>query len=405
MSSTLLPTLSEAMVRRQPVVRADRTVHGYAVSVVVRPPKTRAQEVRSIDDLVHEQYERLDLATLAGTLVVFVRATTAMCTSDWPLPETPGGLILEVPPAFAGLPDAIEHLVRLRAAGVGLALGDFQPGGAQDALLPHVDFAKVDLERGTAAAAAAISLAHLHAVTVVAERVDTEAAVTFCAAHRVELLQGPLFQRDAPTTTREFTAGEQQCFGLLTLLARAGDGGEVDYDAVVAMIKSDPELTMRVLHLVNSAAYALRGRVDSVHQAVVLLGPVPLSSLAAAAIVHAGDHTMSGLWFVLTRATACRTLAGDDAAYTVGLLSAVASQQRIAPAALIARTGVSADVAMAVESLSGTYGPVLAAVLAYEENDFSTVEATGLPLFDVARGYLGAVTDALGTVTTLSSVG
>jgi len=373
--------------------------------MILRAPRLRSDQLRSLDDLVHEQYERLDLATLAGTQVVFVRATAAMLISDWPLPDTPGGLILELPHTFATRSDAAEHLVRLRAAGVGLALGDFRSGGAQDALLPYVDFVKVDLERGRTPSATAIAQAHLHAVTVIAERVDTEAAVAFCAAHGVELLQGPLFQRDAPTTERAFTAGEQQCFELLKLLAVAGENGEVDYDAVVQMIGSDPELTMRVLHLVNGTGYALRDRVDSVRQAVVLLGPVPLSSLAAAAIVHAGDHTMSGLWFVLTRALACRTLAEDDAAYTVGLLSAVASQQRIDPAALVARTGVSVDVAGAVESLTGIYGPLLSAVLAYEENDFTAVAATGLPLFDVARAYLGAVTEALGTVTTLSNIG
>jgi len=390
----------EATVFRQPVVRPNRTVHGYAISVLVRPPSTPARSVRGLDDVVHAEYERLDLATLAGTQIVFVRATTAMLVSDWPLPETPGGLVLEIPRVFAAMPDAAAHLVRLTAAGVGLALGDYQPGGDQDALLPFVQFAKVDLELGDALASAAILEAHRAEVAVIAERVDTEAAVEFCATHRVELLQGPLFQRDTTAVEREFTAGELQCFELMRLLSV----DELDHNAVVGMISADPELTMRVLHLVNSSSFALSSRVDSVRRAVVLLGPPPLSSLAAAALINAGSYTMSGLWFVLTRAVACRALAGDDAAYTVGLLSAVASQLRIAPAELIARTGVSDDIALALESLSGAYGPTLAAVLAYEENDVEGVEQTGLAQFEVAHAYLDAVTEALGTVTTLSGL-
>lgn len=389
----------EATVFRQPVVRPNRTVHGYAVSVVVRPPLAAAHRVRSIDDLVHAEYEKLDLATLAGTQVVFVRATTAMLVSAWPLPATPGGLVLEIPRGFAAMPDAAAHLVRLTAAGVGLALGDYQAGGDQDALLPFVHFAKVDLELGDALCSAAIIQAHRAEVAVIAERVDTEAAVQFCATHGVELLQGPLFQRDTTAVEREFTAGELQCIELLTLLA----SDDVDHDAVTHMISSDPELTMRVLHLVNSSALGLRAKVDSVRQAVVLLGPTPLSALAAAALAGAGDHAMSGLWFVLTRAVACWALAGDEAAYTVGLLSGVASQLKIEPAELIARTGVSDEVAAAVTTQSGVYGPVLAAVLAYEENDSVAVEATGLAQFDVAHAYLDAVTDALGTVTSLST--
>ena len=53
---------------------------------------------------------------------------------------------------------------------------------------------------------------------------------------------------------------------------------------------------------------------------------------------------MTGLWYLLSRAVACRTLARDEIGYTVGLLSAVAAQLRVAPADLVARAGVSADV-------------------------------------------------------------
>ena len=394
-------TRTEVTMHRQPVVRPDRAVHGYAISVVVRAPITAAHHGGELDALVHAEYEKVDLATLAGTDPVFVRATTAMLVSEWPLPETPGGLILEVPRHFIELPDAAAHLGRLRVAGLGLALADYMPGGPQDDLLPLVDFAKVDLGRGDDVAADAIYRAHLSGVDVIAERVDTEAAVQFCATHAVELLQGPLFQRDAAPTAREFTAGELQCLDLIQLLS----ADVVDHDGVVRVIGSDPELTMRVLHLINSSAFALRGKVDSISRAVVLLGPRPLSALAASSLAGASGDAISGLWFVLTRAVTCRSLAGDDVAYTVGLLSAVASQLRIAPAALVERTGVSDDVGNAVLSLSGPYAPVLAAVLAHEENDIAGVEATGLAQFDVAHAYLAAVADSLGTVMSLSELG
>jgi len=388
----------EVTVHRQPVVRPDRSVHGYAVSVVVRAPLTQAHRADELDALVHTEYEKLDLATLAGGTVVFVRATAGMLISDWPLPETPGGLVLEVPRHFADLPFATDHLSRLRAARMRLALADYVPGGSQDALLPLVHFAKVDLGRGDDVAAEAVGHAHRAKIAVIAERVDSEAAVRFCASHGVELLQGPLFQRDAAPTAREFTAGELQCFALMQLLSAA----DVDQDGVIRVVGSDPELTMRVLRLVNSSAFAVRRKIDSVRQAVIMLGPQPLGALAAASLVDARNTTIAGLWFVLTRAVACRSIADDDAAYTVGLLSAVASQLRIAPADLIARTGVSDDVGDALLTLSGPYGPVLAAVLAHEENDIAGVEATGLAPFDVAHAYLAAVADALGTATSLS---
>lgn len=393
-------TQPEVTVHRQPVVRPDRSVRGYAISVVVRAPSAPALSREDLDLLVHAEYEQLDLAALSGPKVTFVRATIAMLMNNWPLPATAGGIVLEIPPEFADQPDAGGHLTRLRSAGVGLALADYVPGGSQDALLPLVDFAKVNLGRGGTSAAAAIEHAHRASVPVIAERVDREARRRFCATYGVELLQGPLFERDAPLTERTFTPGELQCLELMVILG----GDEVDHDDVLRIIGSDPELLIRVLHLANSSAFSLKSRVDSVRYAVILLGPRQLGALVAASLIDAGTDTLSGLWFVLTRAAACRTLAKDDAAYTVGLLSAVASQLRIAPVDLIRRSGVSDDVGNAVLNLSGPFGPVLAAVLAHEENDIAGVEATGLAQFDVAHAYLDAVAGALGTVTSLSDL-
>ena len=389
---------TEVTVHRQPVMRLDRTVHGYAVRVVVRSPFAVDGLRAELDALVHAHYEYLDLAALASSDVVFLRATASMLISDWSFTVPLGGVVLEVPRHFAGLPDAVSHLRRLRASGVGLALADYGPGGGNDTLLPLVDFAKVDLGRGGQCAADAVEHAHAGGLTVIAERVDSRAAVRFCADHGVEMFQGPLFQRDATVSAREFTVGEIQCLELMALFS----ADEVDSDRVIEVISSDPELVMRVLGLVNSSAFGMRRRIDSVRQSVTLLGPQSLGALAAASLIDASCSSAAELWFVLTRAVACQSLVGDDVAYTVGLLSAVASQLRVSPVDLIARTGVSDDVGAALLTRSGPYGPVLAAVLAHEENDIAGVQATGLDPLAVARAYLAAVADALRTATVLS---
>ena len=390
---------TEVTVHRQPVVRPDRSVRGYAVSVVIRAPVAHAHRGVELDALVHAEYADLDLASLSGGNVVFLRVTTAMLLGTTPLPSAPSGLVLEAPRVFADLPDAADRLRKLRAAGAVLALADYVPGGSQDALLPLVDFVKVDLSRGRDRAATAIAHAHQGWVAVIAEHVDSEADVGFCAAQGVEMLQGPLFQRDTTPTAREFTTGQTQCLELMTLLTAQ----EVDLDRVITVVCSDPEFTMRVLQLVNSSASGLRNRIDSARRAVVMLGPQPLRTLAMASLIGARSHTTAGLWFVLTRAVACRMIAdGDDVAYTVGLLSAVGSQLQIDLTELISRTGVSDDVGDALLSLTGPYGLVLGAVLAHEENDIVGVEATGFAPLEVARAYLAAVADALGTATALS---
>ena len=160
--------------------------------------------------------------------------------------------------------------------------------------------------------------------------------------------------------------------------------------------------TMRVLRLVNLSAFAVRREVDSVRQAVVLVGPEHLAALAVSALVDARASSVAPLWSILTRAAACRTLGRHDNASTVGLLSAVASQLRMTPADLVARTGVSDDVAAALRDRTGPWGPVLAAVLAHEADDVDGVRSTGLDPVAVSDAYLAAVTSSFTTATSLA---
>ena len=188
----------------------------------------------------------------------------------------------------------------------------------------------------------------------------------------------------------------------LTELMQLLSQPHVDQAAVVRVVSSDPELAMRVLHLVNSSSYALRREIDSVQQAVVLVGPQQIAALAMASLIDARPTSVGALWAILTRALACKGISGEDAGYTVGLLSSVASQLGIAPAELVSRTGVSTDVANALLNQSGPYGPVLGAVLAHEENDLDAVRSTGYEPYDVAHVYLSAVPEALATASSLS---
>lgn len=385
-------------VHRQPVVAADASVRGYAVHVTVRTPLVGARTDVDVDALVHAEYEALDLTALTGGTVAFVRATAAMLTGDQPLPAVVSGLVLVVPSPLAARPDAEHHLRRLRTAGVGLALGDRSPGGDAATLLPLVDYVTIDLGRGSAQVAAAAREAHAAGVAVIAERVHTEADVRVCVDHRVDLMQGPLFPRDTTARTRRLSAGQLQCLELMQLLS----SDPVDQDAVIDMVGADPELSMRVLRMVNLSAFAVRHEVDSVRQAVVLVGPQHLATLAITSLLDARASSASTLWFTLTRAQACRLLAHHDNAHTVGLLSAVAAQLRMDPRELVERTGVSSDVEDALRDRIGPWGPVLAAVLAHEADDPDAVEATGLAPDVVSDAYLAAVTAAFRTASLLA---
>ena len=102
-----------------------------------------------------------------------------------------------------------------------------------------------------------------------------------------------------------------------------------------AVVECDPALVSRLLRTVNSAAYALRSRVDSIHRAIALLGFNEIRNLAGTASVAdllgtgcaVGSYTSAELWRhlvsvgVAARLVASRSgLAGFEEAYMCGLL-------------------------------------------------------------------------------------
>ncbi|WP_129339079.1 EAL and HDOD domain-containing protein [Cellulomonas endophytica] len=386
-------------IQRQPIVHPDRSVFGYALRAKVFGSASTAVDDRA-DRVRDDEYSRLDLDGLGGDRPVLLRATAGILAGTTPVPPCSYGVVLEVPHALAVRPDTAERMGALRSAGYALALGDFAGTTSQEVLLPLVDYVKIDLGLDPALVRTLAERAHDAEVVVIGERADTTARLELAAAVGADLLQGPMFARDTRPEQRGFTAGQLQCLELMQLLS----SDAVDHAAVVRIVSADPELSIRVLHLINSSAFGLRRHIDSVHQAVVLVGPHQLAALATAGLVDARPTHVGPLWSMLVRARTMHALSGSDAGYTVGLLSALAAQQRVPIGEILDRTGVSADVADALRDHGGPWGALLEAVVCHEENDSEGIAATGLEPLAVAQAYLTAVPEALAIASALAVV-
>lgn len=389
--------LQRATVHRQPIVKPDRSVVAYAVRGEVPGAEGALDSDTLVEGALDIAYATLDPVTIAGDFPLMLRATSGLLVGAIPLPNAPGGIILELPLWLASYDDVASRIVGLRQQHVQVALGDYTGEPTQDGILPLVDFVKINLAR-SADVADLVRRAHEAGASVIGERADTSETVARAVELGIDLLQGPMFERRPAGVPREFTAGEAQCLNLVRVLSC----DRPDPEGVVRIIASDPELTMRVLHLVNSSASGVRHPIDSVRQAIVLIGPRQLTTLAMASLINARPATVGSLWSILARAIACFSLSDSGAGYTVGLLSAVAAQQHLSVDSLVERSGVSEDIASALRDHSGPYGAVLAAVIAHEENDLDGVVATGLEPWDVAHAYLAAVPEALATATAMA---
>ncbi|GCE77998.1 EAL and HDOD domain-containing protein [Cellulomonas biazotea] len=391
--------VGSAVVHRQPIVHPDRSVFGYAVRASVMAPDGSTEPESRVEHLVEAQYRILDPDLLAGDKLLILRATTRVMMGGYDLPPAGGGVVVEIPERMSFHDGAVDQAAALKQLGYGLALGDYTGLAAHDELLTVVDYVKIDVAEHLDDLDALVARVHGAGAHVIAERADSRDRIHAALSAGADLLQGPMFERHRSDSGRQLSAGEVQCFELVRLLSEEYP----DQAAVVHVVESDPELTMRVLHLVNSSASGLRRHIDSVRQAVVLVGPRQLGALAMASLVDARTAAVGPLWSVLTRALTCARLTGTDAGYTVGMLSAVASHLRLSIESVIERSGVSDAIASALTDQTGPLGPVLAAVLAHEENDTAAVVAAGFEPIEVAHVHLAAIPEALATATALAT--
>jgi EAL and modified HD-GYP domain-containing signal transduction protein len=186
---------------------------------------------------------------------------------------------------------------------------------------------------------------------------------------------------------------------VLAVLAKVARS-DVLLDELSELVSSDVTLSHKVLQAVNSGFAGMRRRVDSVHQAVVLLGIERMRQLVTL-VVMAGavgkPHELGRVSLVraammvalLTRSRPRSTRAERDVAFTVGLMSTLDAYTDADMGAVAERLSLT-DVAFdALVRHEGPLGDLLATVIGYEEDRLA-----GAVVDDAAEAYLDAVREA-----------
>ncbi|NTW38806.1 MAG: HDOD domain-containing protein [Cellulomonadaceae bacterium] len=379
---------------RERVLAPDGAVLGYALTLVRVAADGSPVETDDggADPELHRQYVRLDLLNLVADRVAFIPGTPQMLEGS--LPEHGGfiHLVVDLPERFEQERDAYRRLVALRASGVELCLHGYTGTALQKVLLPLVAFVTVE-PASFAELPSLVSSAHAVGTRVLASGVRDAASRELCVGAGVDGLRGGEAVRADPDEQRGLHASQVQCLLALQLLV----GGDVDLDQVASIIQVDPALTFGVLHLVNSGAFALGHGVETVQQALVLLGVRQVTTLIVALALDATPDPMDSLWRILARARTCEALAAEPAGYTVGLLSALVAELEVPADVVLDQIGVTLPVATAVRRLEGPLGRVLAAVLAHEHHDNVCVCRAGFTPAVVSSVYVRCLAESLAT--------
>jgi len=196
--------------------------------------------------------------------------------------------VVEVLETITPTPEMIASLKNIKKHGYILALDDYvgQPG--YEEVLRLADIVKVDVlgmepERLRQVSA---SLGK-YGCRLLAEKVEDRATYELTKQLGFSLFQGFFFSRPETMTGSKVPTPVLAKMRLLRALA----GEDFDVRELGRIISTDPSVSYRLLNFINSAAFSLRANIQSIGQALTLLGRQQIKQWFLAVIISDFDSS------------------------------------------------------------------------------------------------------------------
>ncbi|MEY2937152.1 MAG: hypothetical protein RL033_7901 [Pseudomonadota bacterium] len=386
------PGLETVQIGRQAIY--DASLSSRAYELLYRPSAAGQQpdDDRAACSLVLSAFAELGLARVASNKRVFLTVSYDIISGALPLPVPREVVVLQVRDYEHSLQELSAALEQRRQEGFQIALDGFVFSAHTAPLLPLADYVKFNVRQlGTAGLGEQLEHVRGKARSTVACRIETQQEFGACLALGCQLFQGNfLFRPQLLSHTRLPKSLET----LTRLLQRLRDPA-VEFLEIERIVKTDPALSAAVLRFLGSAAYARRHQITSIAQAVNMLGLREFSKwITVVALTCTTDRPGELSFVALIRARAAEIVAGavgadPEAAFLVGLVSALDALFERPLDRVLAELPLAAEVQAAVLQQSGVLGHILVDVLSHESDEVqqTTRFETGM----VNRAWLDAL--------------
>lgn len=354
-------------------------------------------------------FTELSIDDVVGDLRAFVNFTRTLLNS--PPPFSRQKLVIEVLEGQQVDAAMLLSLKQLRDQGYTIALDDFELSSETEGLVPYADIIKLDV----LALSSEQLLTHVEqlkalGITLIAEKVETYEMFEKCKTLGFDLFQGYFLAKPRVISGRKISENKQSVLQLLSALHDAN----APIDKIERMIARDTLLSFKLLRLVNSAAFGLSRKVESLRQAIMLLGLNKLRNwvnLLALSNLSGKPHELSIT--ALTRARMCEMIATKinqrsrpDSYFTVGLLSTLDAFLDAPLEELLRNLSLSEQLNQAMLKHAGPEGMVLAIVQMHEQGrwqdiDWDHLDAMGINPEILAEIYIDALRWVAETMSTL----
>jgi c-di-GMP phosphodiesterase len=388
----------EVFVARQPIYDAAMAVTAYELLYRHSPQSTTAEITdpgRATLYVVTNAALEIGLDRLAGGLPVHINFPEELLARVPDLPLRPELAVIEVLEHVPAKPQVIEGIKALRARGHKIALDDYSPRTTDPQLLNYADVAKIEItQTDSGRLPGLVKELKARGLKLIAEQVETVEQFEHCMALGFDGFQGNFLQH--PQTFRAKRVPSSR-LGTLRLVASL-QSEDYSLDEVESLLSQNVSMSYHVLRCINSSYYNFPRKIDSIRQAIVILGIESLRQLCALLCLQGFDDRPPSLYIhAMTRARMCEQLgrlagANDCGPYFItGLFSLLGALVGMPTQKIVEELPLSSSVSRALVAGEGTLGEALQCTRAYERAAWNHVAYASLPPHLIRAAYMDAL--------------
>ena len=387
-AENVAPVHGSVLLGRQPILDREQRLVAYELlfrsagsgnAAIVECNFTATAEV------VVRAFMELGLANVLGGYQGYINVDEWFLNSDLVELLPKDRVVLEILETVEFTPSLVARLRDLRQKGLRLALDDFGSIRAdQMPVMELVDVVKVDLLALDVGGLPAV-LDHLKRwpVELLAEKIDDRRQFEHCRQLGFGLFQGYYFAKPTILVGRRVDPARTGVLRLVNLVV-----GDVEVGQLEQEFKHCPNLAYNLLRLVNSVAFGLSTKIDSLRHAIAILGRKqlqrwlqlllftqrvegappgqPLLALAA---------SRGKLMELMMEGIAPKNRGQADQAFMVGVLSLLDALFGVPLPDLLVELNLTDAVRAALLRGEGLLGQMLEVVRAHEQNRFADLDA------------------------------
>ena len=401
--------MADIFVGKQPIYNQNLGVYGYELLFRSGHQNAASFDIASADSAtsttIINSFMEMGLDKLVGNRKAFLNLTEYFLTDDNAMPLMPENVVLEVLEDIEVNKNLIRGLTGLKKRGFTIALDDYIYNPAHKPMLPLASIIKIDImQLDEKELIKHVKQLGKYKASLLAEKIETLDEFEFCQDLGFEFFQGYFLSKPRIVKGESLPTNKLSLLNLLAILQNP----DSDTEELEEAISFDVAISYKILKLINSAFFNTQSKIESIRQAIVMLGRNQLRSWASMlALSNLEDRPSEMMHLAMTRAKMCELLAekanqaSQESYFTVGLFSALDILMERELVEVIKPLPLSEDVVDALLHKKGILGEALKCVLAYEVSDFENAQFQNLSPNDLFVANVEAVSWSNMVVDTL----